>query len=99
MKNHMKTLLPVLVLIAGGGAFFILRGSGTELQTRPPNLLLPTVRTIAIEAADLQITISSQGTIRPRTESTLVPQVSGVITWVSDSWASGGFFARNGRAC
>ena len=41
------------------------------------------------------MSIRSQGTIRPRTESTLVPQVSGVITWVSNSWASGGFFAEN----
>ena len=95
MKNHMKFLLPILVLIAGGAAFVILRGSSTELQTRPPNLLLPTIRTVVIEAGDLQIAISSQGTIRPRTESTLIPQVSGVITWVSNSWANGGFFSRD----
>ena len=48
-----------------------------------------------VQPADLRVSIRSQGTVRPRTESTLVPQVSGVITWVSNSWASGGFFARD----
>ena len=91
----MKILLPILFLIAGGAAYVILANSGTKPRMRPPVHELPTIRAVTIESGDLRMSIRSQGTIRPRTESTLVPQVSGVITWVSNSWASGGFFAEN----
>ena len=36
--------------------------------------------------------VESQGTVNPRTESQLVPEVSGRVTWVSPSFVSGGFF-------
>ncbi|HBO50523.1 MAG TPA: efflux transporter periplasmic adaptor subunit [Planctomycetes bacterium] len=95
MRLYMKILLPILVILAGGAAFGILAGARNQPKTRPPIRELPSIRTAAIKAGSLRMSIRSQGTIRPRTESTLVPQVSGVITWVSDSWASGGFFARD----
>jgi len=95
MKRSMKIILPVLVLLAGGGAFAILIGARKQPQTRAPIRKVPVIRTTTVKSLDLPMSIQSQGTIRPRTESTLVPQVSGVITWVSDSWASGGFFAKD----
>ena len=93
--NKLKILLPILVLLAGGGAFAVLRSARSLPQTRIPVRALPRVRAVAVQPGDLRVSIRSQGTVRPRTESTLVPQVSGVITWVSNSWASGGFFARD----
>ena len=93
--NKLKILLPILVLLAGGGAFAVLRSARSLPQTRIPVRALPRVRAVAVQPDDLRVSIRSQGTVRPRTESTLVPQVSGVITWVSNSWASGGFFAEN----
>ena len=95
MRPYMKILLPILVILAGGAAFGLLAGARNQPKTRPLIRELPSIRTAAIKAGSLRMSIRSQGTIRPRTESTLVPQVSGVITWVSDSWASGGFFARD----
>ena len=95
MKLLLKILLPIVVLLAGGAVFFMLSIARERPRTRPPVRELPAIRAVKLEARDLRVSISSQGTIRPRTESTLVPQVSGVITWVSDSWASGGFFAKN----
>jgi RND family efflux transporter MFP subunit len=37
--------------------------------------------------------VRSQGTVAPRTESDLVPEVSGRVTWVSPALVSGGFFS------
>ncbi len=93
--NKLKILLPVFVLLAGGAAFAVLRSTRSAPQARIPVRALPRVRAVTVQPGDLRMSIRSQGTIRPRTESTLVPQVSGVITWVSNSWASGGFFARD----
>ncbi len=95
MKLLLKILLPIVVLLVGAAAFFMLSSARKQPRTRPPVRELPAIRALKLEARDLRVSISSQGTIRPRTESTLVPQVSGVITWVSDSWASGGFFAKD----
>ena len=95
MKLLFKTLLPIVVVLAGGVVFLLLSSARRQPSTRPPVRELPAVRAVKLKARDLSVSISSQGTIRPRTESTLVPQVSGVIIWVSDSWASGGFFAKD----
>ena len=93
--NLLKILLPLAVLLAGGATFAILSRARSAPQARIPARVLPRVRAVTIQPGDLRMSIRSQGTIRPRTESTLVPQVSGVITWVSNSWANGGFFARD----
>ena len=93
--NRLKILLPLIVLVAGGVVLKILSSTRSAPQARVPTRVLPRIRAVAVQPGDLRMSIASQGTIRPRTESTLVPQVPGVITWVSDSWASGGFFARD----
>ena len=93
--NKLKILLPIFVLLAGGAALAVLRSARSTPKPRIPVQALPRVRAVTVQPGDLRMSISSQGTIRPRTESTLVPQVSGVITWVSNSWASGGFFAQD----
>ena len=76
--NKLKILLPILVLLAGGGAFAVLRSARSLPQTRIPVRALPRVRAVAVQPGDLRVSIRSQGTVRPRTESTLVPQDSGV---------------------
>ncbi len=43
----------------------------------------------------MQLLVTSQGTVSPRTESTLVPEIAGRVTWVAPSFASGGFFEEN----
>lgn len=53
-----------------------------------------TVRVDAIpaEVASLNFAVRSQGAVRPRTETTLVAEVSGRIVSVSQNFISGGFF-------
>lgn len=50
------------------------------------------VETIPAEARSLNFIIQSQGTVRPRTQTMLVAQVSGIVVSVSDDFVSGGFF-------
>jgi RND family efflux transporter MFP subunit len=53
------------------------------------------VRVMAVELQDVQLRIEAQGSITPRTESDLVAEVAGRITWVSPSLAAGGFFEKD----
>jgi len=41
---------------------------------------------------DVTLTVASQGTVRPRTESTLSAEVSGLVVGVSPAFVDGGFF-------
>lgn len=41
---------------------------------------------------DYQVIVHTRGTVRPRTESTLIPQVSGRIVSVAPAFRAGGFF-------
>ena len=63
-----------------------------EVATRPPEVKPPLVRVVDVRKQDRQLTVKSQGTVSPRTESALVPEVSGRVLWVSPNFVSGGFF-------
>jgi RND family efflux transporter MFP subunit len=53
------------------------------------------VRVVRAEPKAVQFVVRTQGTVVPRTESDLVPQVSGEVVWVSPDLVSGGFFEKN----
>jgi RND family efflux transporter MFP subunit len=44
------------------------------------------------EAKTEHLTITSQGTVQPRSESELIPEVSGRVVWISPSLVGGGSF-------
>jgi multidrug efflux system membrane fusion protein len=95
LKRYPKVLLPVLVLTIGlliGGGMIMARPS---VATRPPSKPIPMVLTLTAEPESVHLKIRSQGTVAPRTESDLIAEVSGRITWVSASLASGGFIEKD----
>ncbi len=47
---------------------------------------------MAVQLRDVQLRVEAQGSVAPRTESDLVAEVAGRITWVSPHLAPGGFF-------
>jgi RND family efflux transporter MFP subunit len=63
-----------------------------DVETRAPEVKPPLVRAIEVRMQDMLLTVKSQGTVSPRTESALVPEVSGRVIWVSPNFVSGGFF-------
>jgi len=46
----------------------------------------------AVFPTNYQVIIKSQGTVKARTESTLIPEVAGIVTKVSPNFQDGGFF-------
>ena len=62
-----------------------------EKQPEPPVLLVEVMRA---EATSVDIQIKAQGSVSPRTETTLVSEVSGLITQVSPVFHVGGFFKK-----
>jgi RND family efflux transporter MFP subunit len=88
-----KLLYPFLAL-AGAGAIaaaLILSEPAPqgEAYTPPP----ATVRTVIARKQAEHLVVRSQGTVQPRSESQLIPEVSGRVVWMSPNLVSGGRFA------
>ncbi|MBG87207.1 MAG: efflux transporter periplasmic adaptor subunit [Verrucomicrobiales bacterium] len=52
------------------------------------------VKAARITPTSYTVSVASQGTVRPRTEGTLNPQVTGVVVEVSPNFRDGGFFEK-----
>jgi RND family efflux transporter MFP subunit len=92
MKTILKYVLPVFILaVAAVGAYGIFVSKPAP-ETRRPEYRPPLVRVQEVAAQELRFTVTSQGTVAPRTESRLVPEVSGRVLRVSPAFVAGGFF-------
>jgi RND family efflux transporter MFP subunit len=87
-----RIVLPVAILIAGFGLAAAIIATGPQLKQQPPPDNAPLVRSWVAAEQVVQMTSRTHGTVLPRTESDLVPEVSGRITEISQAMVSGGFF-------
>ena len=51
-----------------------------------------TVRVVEIQPKSVQLKVNSQGSVMPSTESQLIPEVSGKVSWMSPNLVAGGYF-------
>ena len=51
-----------------------------------------TVRVVKIQPKSVQLKVNSQGSVMPSTESQLIPEVSGKVSWMSPNLVAGGYF-------
>ena len=92
LRLALMGLLPLLVLAVGGFVAKALIDSYEQPEPIPAVAQPPLVRVIPAEKTALTLTVLAEGTVTPRTESQLVPEISGRVTKVSPSLAAGGFF-------
>jgi len=85
-------MLPFFLL--GGAAIvvvmLVLMARSPEQRERQD--AAPLVRVVVAEPTPYRFYVKAFGAVSPRTESDLIPQVSGEILWISPSLAAGGFF-------
>ncbi|MFQ5697214.1 MAG: efflux RND transporter periplasmic adaptor subunit [Myxococcota bacterium] len=92
MIRSLRLWLPLCLLGAGVVGYRAIVVTGPRVESRAPDLASPLIRTHTVELEDLNLTVLTQGTVEPRTESDLVPEISGPLVWVSPRLVSGGFF-------
>ncbi len=92
LRIALMAILPLFALGAGGWATRTLIRSYEKPEPRPVVIQPPLVRVIPATPMALTLTVRAEGTVAPRTESQLVPEVSGRVVEVSSSLAAGGFF-------
>ncbi len=93
-ENKLKIILPVVILVIGAVATVVMIKSRSPVETRPPQDFAPFVRVLAVEPTAHQFRVITNGTVQPRTETAVVPEVPGRVVWVAPSFAHGGFFEK-----
>lgn len=92
---NLKLILPMVVLAITIFGTITLMATSSQVNPTQPEAILTTVRTMEILPKRVAMTVHSQGTVSPRTETNLVPEVSGRVVWVSPKLVSGGSFDAN----
>lgn len=92
MRATAKIWLPVAFLALGVAGVVLVWATRPEVTARPSETVAPLVRVVRVSPEEVQYAVRANGTIVPRTQSDLIPQVSGEVVWVSPSLVSGGFF-------
>jgi len=88
----LKALLPVIIIVVAGLGAIRMIMNRPPVETLTPVIEPPGVRVHEVTLQDAPLAVTSQGTVQPRTESQLVPEIAGRVTWVATSFAEGGFF-------
>ncbi len=87
-----KKLLPVGILGLGALGVVLQLATRDDPEPQVPEVLAPLVHVVTAKPEPFGFVVRAQGTVVPRTESDLIPQVAGEVVWVSPSLVSGGFF-------
>ena len=94
MSSRTKIFLPLAILAVAGLSSYTLVLLRPEPESKERSVSPTTVEVVAAIRQTVTLTVKSQGTVAPRTETVLISQVSGMITQISDSLYSGGFFEK-----
>ncbi len=90
--NRLKIILPIAVTLAALVASYGIIKSKPKPQRRAKTVVATNVEVIPLKRSDFQVWVNSQGSVTPRTESTLIPEVSGRIVEISPAFREGAFF-------
>lgn len=92
MKLVFRILAPLVIVLLAGLLAWHFVASKPEAKTfdKPPQVTK--VEATRLVPTSYQILLETQGTVRPRTTSNLIPEVSGRVIEVSSNFREGGFF-------
>ena len=91
IKLSLRIFLPIAVVAGAGYAAMTMIQNRPVPETRIAEVTLPLVETMEVGYSNIRLLVAAEGTVAPRTETELVPEVSGRVMTVSPSVAVGGF--------
>lgn len=93
MKKLLKIIAPVIVLVVSIGVVQALSAAKPAPEKKEESQRLVSLYVDEVTSDQVTISVQTQGEVRPKTEIDLIPQVSGRIVGVSESFAEGAEFA------
>jgi len=89
-----QLLLVVVVIIVGVLIAVVFIKLKKPPQRQEQIVLAPLVKVERLDRRDIQMMIRGYGTVNPRLQVEIVPQVSGKVVWVNPQFKAGGFIRR-----
>ncbi len=93
-SGRFQALLAVGIVIAGVLIALVFIKFKKTPQRKEQEILAPLVKVERLDRRDIQMVIRGYGTVSPRVQVEIVPQVSGKIVWVNPQFKAGGFIRR-----
>jgi len=98
VRSGLAQLLIVLgVIIVGIIITVILIKLKKPPKQEKPEILAPLVKVEQLSRKDIQMVVRGYGTVSPRVQVEIVPQVSGKVVWVNPQFKAGGFIRSNDK--
>ncbi len=94
MSTIIRAVLPLVILVTCGYGMYWFMTHKPEQKTMEMPPVIVTVEGATLKTTTFPVHVSSQGTVQPRTRSTLLPEVAGKIIEVGPSFRPGGFFSK-----
>ena len=96
MSKFFKYVLPLALIMLSVVVVVVMVGiaKGKRPERKDTSTQAMVVDAIPARVESLNFSVSSQGAVNPRTQTTLVAEVSGQIVSVSDNFIAGGFFRK-----
>ena len=86
--------LPLLVILGAIGASMLMSAFKDEPEEKEDVVTaIPVLAALAVRE-DVQLSVSVQGEVQPRTQINIAPQVGGLISYMSPQFIEGGKFAK-----
>lgn len=92
-RKGIRVLLMLAILLGAAAIFAVLTSLREPPAKKEVETLAPLVEVMELQPMTAAFRIESQGTVRPRTQTTLSSEVSGTIIEISPKWIAGGVFA------
>ena len=93
MRNKVIVAIAAAGMIVGAIIVVAVLGALRKSpEPREPPQMAMIVDAIPAEITEERFQVTAQGTVRPRTETEIMAEVSGQITHLSDTFVAGGFF-------
>lgn len=95
MVKVIRVVLPLAILAACGYYCWWLIANKPAMKTTETRPVLVTVEGMTLKKTTYPVRVAAQGAVQPRTRSTLVPEVAGMIVEMSAAFRPGGFFEKD----
>ena len=94
-KNYLSKFYPIIIISLGVLICSLLIKCSPEVKPEEVKRIIPIVDSMLLEPSSINIIIDSQGTIIPRTESQLYPEIRGEVVYVSPKLDEGSSFNKD----
>ncbi len=94
LQQYPRLAWPLIVLAGTLLISIVLIKNPPEIVPREVVVSYKPVRIKTVQAESIFLSVRSQGTVQPRTESDLIPEVSGQLNWLSPAMVNGGYFEK-----